>query len=162
MASDAIIATLILAAMCVAMYLLARLAKRRMGIGSGVVAQNALRIVGKRPLDQKSALWVIEIAGGRHILLGSGVDGTVTKLDDITPEEYALMADEADAPAAARPRLRLAKSAKPDTAYHGPITQAEAEAATDAAEQRFATVGESFTLLMNKARESRNKKASGE
>ena len=81
MASDAIIATLILAAMCVAMYLLARLAKRRMGIGSGVVAQNALRIVGKRPLDQKSALRVIEIAGGRHILLGSGLHGFGTGLD---------------------------------------------------------------------------------
>lgn len=150
MASDAIIATGILTVMCLAMWFLARLAKRRMGIGSGVVAQDALRIVGKRPLDQKSSLYVIEIAGGRHILIGSGVDGTVTKIDDISAEEYAVMADEADAPA--KPKLRVASKS---TDSDNPDDEAP--------EQRFATVGESFQLLLGKAKEARsNRKASGE
>lgn len=153
MAGDAILATAILAGMCLLMWFLARLAKKRMGIGSGVITPGSLRIVGKRPLDQKSSLWVIEIAGGRHILIGSS-EGGVAKLDDISAEEYALMLDsDVEAAAARRPKLRVAASdANADD---------DGEPTTD--EQRFATVGETFTNLLGKAKEARtNRKASGE
>lgn len=151
MAGDAILATVILAGMCGLMWLLARIAKKRMGIGSGVVAGDALRIVGKRPLDQKSSLWVVEIAGGRHILLGSGADGTVTKLDDISADEYSHMT-EADAPVAARPKLRLANRKQNDA---NPTEEGE--------EPRFATTGEAFRMLLAKAKDARaDRKASGD
>ncbi|MCW2956924.1 MAG: hypothetical protein JWO69_1793 [Thermoleophilia bacterium] len=150
MGTDALIATLVLAVMCGGMWMLARVAKRRMGVGSGTIAGDALKIVGKRPLDQKSALYVIEIAGGRHILIGSGTDGTVTKVDDISSDEYALMVDAQTA--APAPKLRLAKGTK--------AAPKEADGEDEAAEpQRFATVGESFQHFLGKAR---NRRASGE
>jgi flagellar biogenesis protein FliO len=153
---DAIIATSALGAVCLLMWFLARIAKKRMGLGAGTVSQGALRVVGKRPIDQKSTLYVIEIAGGRHILIGSGTDGTVTKLDDISPDEYATMVDE---PAA--PKLRVARTSPA-------ATDADAAAAEDgdveaADAPRFATVGESFSALLGKARDARSgKRASGD
>lgn len=162
MAGDAILATAILAGMCGVMWFLARLAKKRMGIGSGVVAQDALRIVGKRPLDQKNALWVVEIAGGRHILLGTSTDGGgVTKLDDISADEYAAMVDqEAQEAATRRPKLRVAAPGTTATTTDASDDSSDDEAAD---EQRFATLGESFNHFLGKAKEARtNRKASGE
>lgn len=175
MTSSAIIGTLVLAGMCVLMWGLARIARKRMGIGAGTVSQDAIRVVGKRALDPKSSLYVVEIAGGRHILLGSGTDGTVTKLDDISAEEYAVMtaADEPASTGIGRPRLRVAKGGRAT----GPGTETEgrqphdasgehagsdADGATGDEEPRFATVGESFGMLLGKARAARRDRASGE
>lgn len=163
MAGDAIIATLILGGMCLFMWWLARLARKRMGVGAGTVSSSGLRVVGKRPLDQKSSLFVVEIAGGRHILLGASVEGSVTKLDDISPDEFAAMT--ADEPKLERPRLRVAGSATSASAR----TDAEdddAAAPHEAAEQSFASVGESFNHFLGKARAAResrrDRRASGE
>ncbi|MCW2923625.1 MAG: hypothetical protein JWM98_1029 [Thermoleophilia bacterium] len=158
MDSQAIFATLALAGVCAFMWWLSRLAKRRMGVGAGTVSGSALRVVGKRPLDQKSALFVVEIAGGRHILIGSGADGSVTKVDDISPEEYARMTE--DEPRVVRPKLRVAKAAGNDDAAADDDAEDDDDAA--AAPQKFATVGESFGLLLNKARSRRDRPASGE
>jgi flagellar biogenesis protein FliO len=164
--NEAIFATAILAGMCLLMWFLARVAKKRMGVGSGVVSTGALRVVGKKPLDQKSTLWVVEV-GGRHLLLGSGHDGSVAKLDDISADEFAVMTE--DDAVSSRPKLRLAL-AKVAT-NGGSSTSAKGEGtdalstSTDADapendgesddEQRFATVGESFNLLLGKARDAR-------
>ena len=155
MAGDAIIATLVLGGMCVLMWWLARLARRRMGVGAGTVSSNGLRVVGKRPLDQKSSLYVVEIAGGRHILLGSSMDGSVTKLDDISPEEFSKMVDEPKAP-----KLRVASPVSSDE------TEADGDDAAAADQPQFASVGESFSHFLGKAKDARaarrDKRASGE
>jgi flagellar biogenesis protein FliO len=173
MAGDAVIATLLLATMCLVMWWLARVAKRRMGIGAGTVAGNGLRVVGKRPLDQKNSLYVVEIAGGRHILVGTSMDGGgVSKVDDISPEEFAAMTTDEE-PAQRRPRLRLAGGGASTDAASAPAADGDGgavevgdEAAPDQQEQRFATVGESFQMLLGKARDARdtrrNRPASGE
>ncbi len=145
MAGDAIIATLALGGMCLLMWWLARLARKRMGVGAGTVSASGLRVVGKRPLDQKHSMFVVEIAGGRHILLGASMDGSVSKLDDISPEEYAAMVDEPKAP-----KLRVATD---DEDGDSPVEE----------QQRFATVGESFQLLLGKAKDARSsRRASGD
>ena len=195
MGLQALIGTMILAVMVIVMYFLARVAKKRMGIGAGTIKGDALRIVGKKPLDQKSNLFVIEIAGGRHILLASSTEGHVVKLDDISPDEYAAMVDQEtiEAAKAVRPKLKLAKptlrpAATADDAEEltpasvqtvadvdpdaivaqaqADAVAAEAETAEADEEQRFATVGESFQLLLGKAKDARaarkNDKASGE
>lgn len=157
MNGSAIIATLALGGMCLLMWWLARLAKRRMGVGAGTVSGSALRVVGKRPLDQKSSMFVVEIAGGRYILVGSGADGTVTKLDDITPEEYATMS--ADVPRT-KPKLRVAGTDDDETSHSKDDEDA------DEITPKFATVGESFTHFLGKARDARtarrDRPASGE
>ena len=188
MTQDAIFATLALGGMCLIMWWLARLARRRMGVGAGTVTPDGLRVVGKRPLDQRHALWVVEIAGGRHILLGSSLEGSVTKLDDITPEEYAAMSS--DAVKTRAPKLRLARTdatgavgaagAAGDGAPAGTASDAHSDSASDPAseahgeagegtpeeEPRFATVSESFTHFLGKAKDARNARrndrASGE
>lgn len=149
MASDAVIATLLLGVMCFAMWWLARLAKRRMGVGAGTVSSDGLRVVGKRPLDQKNALYVVEIAGGRHILVGTSMDGGgVSKIDDISAAEFEAMRGDEDAPR--RPRLRVATSPA-DSAASGEVADGDAPDG----EQKFATVGESFNALLGRARDAR-------
>lgn len=148
MAGDALIATLALGGMCVLMWWLARLARKRMGIGAGTVSGDGLRVVGKRPLDQKHSLYVVEIAGGRHILIGTSMDGGISKLDDISPEEFQSMTrDEPRAPS-----LKVASTGEDSEGPHD---------ASD--EPRFATVGESFNALLSKARDARgSRRASGD
>lgn len=158
MAGEALFATLVLGGMCGVMWYLARLARKRMGVGAGTVSSNGLRVVGKRPLDQKSSLYVVEIAGGRHILLGSSMDGSVTKLDDISPEEFLAMVEEPKAPRA--PKLRVANAVDGDGEGEG------GEAEAEAAQPQFASVGESFSHFLNKAKDARanrrDRRASGE
>lgn len=147
MAGDALIATLLLGGMCLAMWFLARLARRRMGIGSGTITGEGLRVVGKRPLDQKHALYVVEIAGGRHILVGTSMDGGISKVDDISADEFAEMTRDEERP------TKVAKLRATD----------ETETDETDEEPRFATVGESFQALLGKARDVRSsRKASGE
>jgi hypothetical protein len=156
MAGDALIATLLLGGMCLAMWFLARLARRRMGIGAGTIAGDGLRVVGKRPLDQKHALYVVEIAGGRHILVGTSMEGGISKVDDISAEEYAEMTREEDRPARS-PKLRVAGGAST-----ADPAQEDGEDA-DEDQPRFATVGESFQMLLGKARDARSsRRASGD
>ncbi len=147
MAGDAVIATMVLGAMCLAMWFLARVARSRMGVGAGTVSGEGLKVVGKRPLDPKNSLYVIEIAGGRHILVGASAEGGISKVDDISADEYAVMvADEAPQ----RPKLRVAGRG---------AAQASSDADPDddtGDEQRFATVGESFQMLLGKARDARD------
>lgn len=173
MTGDAIIATLALGVVCLIMWLLARMARKRMGIGAGTVSSEGLRVVGKRPLDQKNALYVIEIAGGRHILVGASAEGGgISKVDDISTDEYAAMT-AADATPGKAPKLRLARSPKPKTKRDGAgdgdgVATLPTEDLDDADEStpQFASVGESFGLLLGKARDSRSarrdKRASGE
>jgi len=175
MTKEAILATAVLGGMCLLMWALARVAKRRMGVGSGTISMNSLRVVGKRPLDQKASIYVVEIAGGRHILLGAGSEGTVTKLDDISAEEFALMSEEqpvatpiaARLRMAGRPSLKAAPTvAAVTTAPTGEdaINMSESDTTDEAA--KFATVGESFTHFLGKAKQARDDKrdrrASGE
>jgi hypothetical protein len=129
--------------MCTLMWWLARLAKRRMGVGSGTVSARGLRIVGKRPLDQKHALYVVEIAGGRHILLGASQDGGVSKLDDISPEEFSTMTEEAPS----RGKLASLPTASEDALA--------ADEAAAPAKPQFASVGQSFAHFLGKAKDSR-------
>ncbi len=149
MAGDALIATLALGGMCVLMWWLARLARKRMGIGAGTVSGDGLRVVGKRPLDQKHSLYVVEIAGGRHILVGTSMDGGISKLDDISAEEFQSMTRD-------EPRVSSLKVASTD--------DDDPDAPHDASEEpRFATVGESFNALLSKARDARgSRRASGD
>lgn len=158
MAGDAIIATLVLGGMCMLMWWLARLAKRRMGVGAGTVSSSGLRVVGKRPLDQKSALYVVEIAGGRHILLGASMDGSVTKLDDISPDEFASMTADEPKPT---PKLRVASAVSSDDSRDDATADDEADDAP-----QFASVGESFSHFLGKAKAARDtrrdRRASGE
>ncbi len=90
--------------------------------------------------------------------------GGISKVDDISAEEFAAMTDEPAEPR--RARLRVAGSTADDRSRDAATAQAEDDAATDAVdEQRFATVGESFQLLLGKARDaraSRRDRASGE
>ena len=173
MATEAITATLVLGGMCLLMWWLARLARKRMGVGAGTVSSAGLRVVGKRALGQKTSLFVVEIAGGRHILLGASIDGSVRKLDDISPEEYAVMS--ADEPTQARPKLRVARPST-DAAQKDELARAidgadetgdsgEGEGEGEAQPQ-FASVGESFTHLLGRAKEARttrrDRRASGE
>jgi flagellar biogenesis protein FliO len=151
MAGSALVATLALGGLCVVMWFLARLAKKRMGIGAGTVSSNGLRVVGKRPLDQKSALYVVEIAGGRHILIGSSIDGSVSKIDDISLEEFAAMTDE--------PKATKLRVAKPGSDAEATDDDGDAD---EAATPQFASVGESFSHFLGKAKSARNRRASGE
>lgn len=157
MAGDAIVATLVLGGMCVLMWWLARLARKRMGVGAGTVSPDALRVVGKRPLDQKNALYIVEIAGGRHILVGASADGGVSKIDDIGADEYATMVADDVATTRPRPRLRVAGTASRDSsAADGDATGDDGDPHAVDDEQRFATVGESFGMLLGKARDARS------
>lgn len=190
--TQAILATGALGVMCVIMYLLSRIARRRLGVGSGTVAPDAVRVVGKKPLDQKSALWIVEV-GGRHLLLGTGSDGSVSKLDDISDEQFARMrTDEGDGGGTAgavvsgaadrlRRTLRAVPAADAAVVAAGGEDDVEGDAAGTVAdevgaagattspatvddepavaeEQRFATVGESFSHLLGKAREARGRR----
>ena len=154
MAGSALTATLALAGLCILMWWLARLARKRMGIGAGTVAGDGLRVVGKRPLDQKHSLYVVEIAGGRHILVGTSMDGGISKVDDISAEEFATMTKGESRPSP----LKVAKA---DAGDGGEGDDSEPHDASD--EPRFATVGESFNALLGKARDARSsRRASGD
>lgn len=173
----AIKATLALAGMCFLMWFLARLAKRRLGVGAGTISPNALKIVSKKPLDQRSSLWIVEV-GGRHILLGSSLDGGVSKLDDISDAEWEQMsAPVVEGPTPLQAVRRIA-SAGMGRGGSGDVAAIAGGSADDddpgalegtegpheqAEEQRFATVGESFQHLLKKARSARSgSRASGD
>lgn len=137
----------ILLAMVLGMYALSRIARKRLGVGAGTLPGSSLKVVGKRTLEPRKSLYVVEV-GNRYILVGTG-EHQVNLIDHITAEEYeAMAADDEDA---SRPRLRIARSNPQPTA-----TLDEQLEATGS-EPQFATVGESFSHLLSKARSRRTK-----
>lgn len=129
----------ILLAMVLVMYGLSRMARKRLGMGAGTLPQSALKVVGKRTLEPRKSLYVVDL-GGRYILVGTG-ENQVSLVDHITAEEFAAMADEPEP--VPRPRLRVARNGAAET---------DADLAATGTDQRFATVGESFAHLLGKAR----------
>lgn len=115
----------VLLVIVVMMYLLAGVARKRLGMGAGTVAPDQLRVVGKRTLDRTKALYVVEI-GNRYVLVGAA-ENCVSLVDHITAEEFASMAQPAPA-------------ATPPADDPGP---------------QFATVSESFSLLLSRARRTK-------
>lgn len=153
---DALWATLILAGMCGLMYWAARLARRRLGIGAGTIGPDALKVVGKRQLDPKKAIYVVEI-GERYVLLGAA-EGSVSMLDHVTPEEFASMLPEDDG--VAQKVRRLTSTA--GSASDGEPGDEQRDSG-DADAQQFMTPKESFRHLMAKARDARaGRRASGD
>jgi flagellar biogenesis protein FliO len=140
----------ILVMMILGMYWMAGLARKRLGMGSGTLPVSALKVVGKRQLEARKALYVVEL-GDRYVLVGTG-EHQVNFIDHISSDEYAAMlqTDESEATDSNTARLRLARRHTVDTSVELAATGTDTNAPT--AEQRFATVGESFGHLLNKAR----------
>lgn len=157
----------ILLLMVIGMYWLSRIARNRLGMGAGTLPPTALKIVGKRMLEPRKSLYVVELAG-RYVLVGSA-ENSITMLDRITPDEFAAMAcvdDESDEGEAPRTALRNgllrlvnARGASApidsDAAEIESVFDEESDVPAPVREQRMATVGEGFTHLLSKAR-SRN------
>lgn len=169
---DALWATLILAAMCGLMYWAAQIARKRLGIGAGTIGPEALKVVGKRQLDPKKAIYIVEI-GDRYVLLGAA-ESSVSMLDHVTPEEFASMLPVDDAPvrkirSLPKPKNALGyqqASASDDHDVDDDVELTEvgvSPAAGDESEREFMTPKESFKYLMAKARDARSdRKASGD
>ena len=132
----------ILLGMVLAMYWLSRLARKRLGVGAGTLSGSSLKVVGKRTLEPRKSLYVVEI-GNRYILVGTG-EQSINLIDRISAEEYEQMV--ADETASDSPRLRIARSS---TALEASDDE---QLAATGSEPQFATVGESFSLLLAKAR----------
>lgn len=79
----------ILIAIVLAMYAAMRVLRSKLGIGAGTVGSDSLRIVGKRQLDPRKALYVVEVAD-RYILVGAA-EQSLSLIDHITADEYAVM-----------------------------------------------------------------------
>lgn len=142
--SSALTMTAVLLGLVIGMYWLAAVARKRLGVGAGTVTSDALRVVGKRMLEPRKALYVVEI-GDRYVLVGTA-ENSVSLIDHITADEFERMTDPAEFNAEpANPFARLAARRR--------------DAATDEGEseppQRFATVGESFAQLLSRARARR-------
>jgi len=142
-----------------------KLAKRKLGLGAGTVAPSQLKVVGKRILEPKKSLYVIEI-GDRYVLVGTSENG-VSLIDHITAEEFDGMSQKADAKVAINKTAlarRFGINTNTNTAAASLATDTEAAPTADNAdapidEPRFATVGESFTMLLGKARTARAARA---
>ena len=116
------------------MYAAAAYARKKLGLGANVVAPDALKIVGKRTLDAKKALYVVEV-GERYILVGTA-ENSVNMIDHITADEFASMTNAAAVEAAAADDTEVT--------VDGPVPA-----------QRFMTVGESFNYFLDKAKAKR-------
>ena len=129
--------------------------RKRTNIGAGTVGPNALPIVGKRMLDQRKGLYVVQVAD-RYLLLGTS-ETTVGLIDHITAEEFAMMSAPEIKSAGPARGLRLARKPVATTTDTAETADADVEVdelaatGTDGAPQ-FATVGEAFGLLLEKAR----------
>jgi flagellar biogenesis protein FliO len=82
---------LLLTAGILVLYAIVRMMRTRLGIGIGTVSAEALKIVGKRQLDQRKALYVVEVAD-RYILIGAA-ENSISLIDHIGADEFAAMAD---------------------------------------------------------------------
>lgn len=72
----------------------ARVLRSKVGIGAGTLDASSIRIVGKRSLEPRKSLFVVEV-GERYILVGTG-ENSVQMLDHITAEEFALMQEKSE------------------------------------------------------------------
>lgn len=166
--------TLIMIGLVAVTWFLSRKAKKHFGLGQGTVAPTSLKVVGKRQLEQKKSLYVVEIAD-RYVLVGTS-DNSVALIDHITAEEFAAMAtpvvEKPAAPTGSLSRrfnvLRPAAAAGTaavaedvmDAAADVALSSVDGDAAdTEIDEPRFATVGESFQMLLGKARAARSGRA---
>lgn len=157
---DLFVPTIGLALVVVLMYWGAAVARRRLGIGAGTVTPSALKVVGKRTLEPRKSLYIVEIAD-RYVLVGTA-ENSVAMLDHISADEFAQMVGESD-DITSRPRSTsmLRRFSRP-TAVADPdgesATDADADTPTPASadSQRFMTVGESFHHFLGKAANSRS------
>ncbi len=134
--------TLVLLIVVGAMYFAAGMARKRLGIGSGTLDHASLRVVGKRQLEARKSLYVIEL-GGRYVLVGTG-ESSVNLIDHITAEEYELMLGSGE----------LDEDADNDDS-DSDSPSGRRTLRTGGSEQ-FATVGESFAWMLDKARAARS------
>jgi flagellar biogenesis protein FliO len=161
-----IMPTVILVGIIVAMWLMARFARSRLGIGAGTVTPGALKVVGRKQLEPRKSLYVVQIAD-RYILVGTG-EQSVNLIDRISADEFALMSDEVEVASPAKTfRTSPADEAEAGDmdadadapAIDSPVTPDQL-ASHLAEQQRFATVGESFSWLLNRAKTNRTAKKS--
>lgn len=82
-------ATFVLLGVILGMYACIRFVRNRLGISSKTVAPDALKIVGKRNLDQRKQLYVVEV-GERYLLVGTA-ENSISLIDHISAEEFAGM-----------------------------------------------------------------------
>lgn len=133
--------SIVMVALVIGMWLLTRMARRRFGVGAGTLAPDQLRIVGKRTLEPRKALYVVEL-GNRYVLVGAA-ENSLSLIDHISAEEFAEMSEVAEQAATGPVIGPILRRGRPDDD-------------SDAEERQFATVGESFALLLDKARGRRD------
>jgi flagellar biogenesis protein FliO len=166
------IPTVCLLAMLGGLWFAAVQLRRRGAVGGGTVGPNALPIVGKRTLEQRKSLFIVQVAD-RYLLLGTA-ETSVQLIDRITAEEFAAMSAMAEvAPvdmgglaAKAAGKLRLVRPGTTADAVAADADVAVAEAGDDEAaaeatgtDGQFLSVGESFHYFLDKARNRGGKRA---
>lgn len=84
---------LLMLGMVFALYAAARWLRGRLGLAAGTVSTESLKVVGKRVLEPRKSLYVVEV-GERYILVGAA-ENSLTMIDHISAEEFASMAEPA-------------------------------------------------------------------
>lgn len=133
------------------LYIFARVVRGKLGVGTDTLDSSSLRIVGKRPLEARKSLYVVEI-GSRYILVGTA-EGSVSMIDHITTEEFESMREEAELAIAARKEstAALVRRFNPLNPLNSK-SEDDADEVAVAAEQKFMTIGESFNFFLGKAK----------
>lgn len=127
------------------MWWLTAQARKKLGVGRGTVTPESLRVVGKRVLEGRKALFVVEVAD-RYVLLGTSED-SISLLDHITADEFALMSETQDA-----------KEPRDNDFIEMDFDTDNENLGRPVEPQRFATVGESFSMLLGKAKAKKQSK----
>lgn len=137
--SQLVVYTLGLGLVVTVLYLIARLARARLGLGAGTISMGSLKVVGKRQLEPRKSLYMVEIAD-RYVLVGTS-DQSVSLIDHVTAEEFAAMTAPVQRPTR--------------TFLPGRSTRPVATDDASSREQQFATLRESFGWMLDKARSRR-------
>lgn len=77
-----LVETLVTLVAVVAVSVVVLWAARKLGVGT---AQGPLALVGRLPLDQKRAIYLVRV--GKQVLVVGGSEGGLVKLGELTPEE---------------------------------------------------------------------------
>lgn len=93
--SGLLVSTLVLVAVILGLYACIRLVRGKLGVAQKTVAPEALKIVGKKNLDQRKQLYVVEV-GDRYLLLGA-TEGSINLLDRLSSDEFAALKSPAKA-----------------------------------------------------------------
>lgn len=156
--------TIVMVVLVGVMWYVSKLAKNKLGVGAGSMDPSQLKVVGKRVLEPKKSLYVVEI-GSRYILVGTSENG-VSMIDNISAEEFDTMAQKADEKVAGTKTALARRFGLAGTITTSASTTDAAAPTADNAdsdepieEPRFATVGESFSMLLGKARSARAAKS---